>query len=59
MEHEYHFETFGDDTSAFDTGFTDFLNRKRTEGWKVKNCYMCHGGEGGKTYASCIFKRHR
>ncbi len=58
MEHEYHFETFAGDGLAFDTAFTDFLNRKRAEGWKVKDCYVCRGGEGSRTYASCIFKRH-
>ncbi len=58
MDDRYLFETFGADPGIFDRDFTGFLNGKRRDGWKVKECSYCHGGEGEKTYASCLFKKH-
>lgn len=57
MEGEYLFETFSSESSDFDKNFTDFLNGKRGDSWKVKSCTYCHDGTANKTWASCIFKR--
>jgi hypothetical protein len=58
MENEYKYETFGSDASSFDQDFTNYLNRQRSESWKVKHCSYCHDGDAKKLFASCIFKRH-
>ncbi len=57
MADEYKFETFSSDASSFDQDFTNFLNSKMSESWKVKTCSYCHDNTASKTYASCIFKR--
>jgi len=57
MEDDYKFETFNADASSFDREFTNFLNSRSSESWKVKSCSYCHDDLGKKTYASCIFKR--
>ncbi len=57
MEDLYKFETFSADASSFDQDFTNFLNSKRRDSWKVKTCTYCHDDAVSKTYASCIFKR--
>ncbi len=58
MENEYKFETFSSDASSFDQDFTNFLNSRRSESWKVKTCSYCHDNDMKKLFASCIFKRH-
>ncbi len=58
MGDRYLFETFRADSSAFDGDFTNYLNSKRRDHWKVKNCSFSSAGEGGKMCASCLFKRH-
>jgi hypothetical protein len=57
MEGDYKFETFSADASSFDREFTDFLNSKSSQFWKVQSCSYCHDEGGKKLYASCIFKR--
>ena len=57
MDQDYKFETFKADASSFDLEFTNFLNSKSNESWKVKSCSYCHDDMGKQTYASCIFKR--
>lgn len=57
MEGEYHYETFSSESGEFDHSFTDFLNRKSGEDWKVKSCSYCYDAVGSKITASCIFKR--
>ena len=57
MEGKYIFESFNSDMNSFDQEFTDYLNNKRSEHWKVKNCSFCHDTEDGKMWASCLFKR--
>jgi hypothetical protein len=57
MEDHYKFETFSSDSSSFDQDFSNFLNSKCAESWKVRNCSYCHDNDMKKTYASCIFKR--
>lgn len=57
MEDQYKFETFSSDPSTFDQDFSNFLNSKRSESWKVKTCSYCHDNDMKKLYASCIFKR--
>jgi hypothetical protein len=54
---EYKFETFKADASSFDQEFTNFLNSKSSESWKVKTCTYCHDEMAKTTHASCIFKR--
>jgi hypothetical protein len=57
MSEDYKFETFQGDSSSFDREFTNFLNNKSSESWKVKSCSYCHDDAARKTYASCIFKK--
>ena len=57
MEDEYKFETFSSGSDSFDLDFTNFLNSKGKDSWKVKSCTYCHDNEMKKVYASCIFKR--
>lgn len=57
MTHEkYRFETFGSDQIKFDEEFTRYLNDRRGDGWKVKECSYRHEG-GSKTMASCLFEK--
>jgi hypothetical protein len=57
MEKEYLYETFSAESGRFDEEFTNYLNTKRRDFWKVKHCSFCHDNPGGKLWASCIFKR--
>ena len=57
MEGEYLHETFSSESGEFDQKFTDFLNSKGGDNWKVKSCTYCHDTVGARTVASCIFKR--
>jgi hypothetical protein len=57
MEGEYLDETFSSESGEFDQKFTDFLNSKGGDNWKVKSCTYCHDAVGARTVASCIFKR--
>ena len=54
---EYKFETFKADATAFDQEFTNFLNKKSKDSWRVKSCSYCHDDMAKTTYASCIFKK--
>ena len=55
MHNKYIFETFSSDQTSFDQEFTKYLNERRREGWKVKDCSYRHEG-GSQTMASCLFK---
>ena len=57
MESQYLFETFNSDSGSFDQDFTSYLNAKRQEAWKVKNCTYCHDQDTKRLWASCLFKR--
>ena len=57
METEYMFETYSSGAESFDQDFTNYLNEKSKELWKVKNCTYCHDDAGKKLWASCLFKR--
>ncbi len=57
MEDQYKFETFSSGSDSFDQDFTNYLNSKGNDSWKVKNCTYCHDNEMKKIYASRIFKR--
>ena len=55
MHNKYLFETFSSDQTSFDQEFTKYLNERRRDGWKVKDCsYRSEGGS--QTMASCLFK---
>ncbi|MFP5214209.1 MAG: hypothetical protein ACLGPL_12615 [Acidobacteriota bacterium] len=56
MDGEYLFETFSADVGDFDQEFTNYLNGKKGQNWKVKNCTFCHDTDNRKTFASCLFK---
>ncbi len=57
MEGQYKFETFSADSASFDQEFSNFLNNKAGDAWKVKTCSYCHDNDMKKLYASCIFKK--
>lgn len=57
MKGEYLYETFNSETDKFDKEFTEFLNKKRKDHWKVKDCSYCHDNDLSKMWASCIFER--
>lgn len=57
MEDQYKFETFSADASSFDQDFSNYLNSKASESWKVKTCGYCHDNDMRRLWASCIFKR--
>lgn len=57
MADNYLYETFTAQAGEFDGKFTDYLNQKSVDQWKVKDCSYCHDTENQKTYASCLFKR--
>jgi hypothetical protein len=58
MEDKYLYESFSAESGAFDRDFSGYLNRMRADGWKVKNCSVCHSEGGGKITSSCLFKKH-
>ena len=51
----YFFESFSADFKGFDGLFTDFVNKKYSDGWKYKDCQ--YHDEGDKRLAYCLFKR--
>jgi hypothetical protein len=55
MENKYMFETFRSSSSDFDGRFTDYLNEKYSNDWKVKHCDF--HSESKEISASCMFKR--
>jgi hypothetical protein len=57
MENKYLHETFHSGSSDFDQRFTQFLNDKHNENWKVKHCSYCHDSNGSEMWASCLFKK--
>ena len=57
MDSRYTFETFSSESGSFDREFTNYLNNKAKENWKVKHCSYCHDSIGSKMSASCLFKR--
>ncbi len=57
MKGEYLYESFSAESSKFDKNFTNFLNSKRKDHWKVNDCSFCHDDDNTKTWASCIFER--
>ncbi len=56
-QNEYLFETFNAESSSFDSDFTNYLNKKQGENWSVKNCSFCHGNDGKRLWASCLFAK--
>jgi hypothetical protein len=58
MEKKYNYESFNAEKGNFDREFTEYLNQKRVDHWKVKDCTYCHDTEHDRMWASCIFKRH-
>lgn len=57
MSYHYSYETFSAAAGEFDEKFTDYLNRKGSDDWRVKHCSYCHGSEDSRMYASCMFER--
>ncbi|GBC59777.1 hypothetical protein DENIS_0718 [Desulfonema ishimotonii] len=57
MSDHYLYENFCAESGMFDQSFTEYLNEKRKDDWKVKTCSYCHDKKNGKTWAGCIFKR--
>lgn len=55
MADRYIYETFSSESSKFDKRFSDYLNKKYSEHWKVKTCDF--HSESGEKSASCLFKR--
>ena len=53
----YLYESFTSESGEFEKNFTDFLNTKLRDHWKVKSCTYCHDATAGRTSAGCIFKR--
>ena len=57
MSYSYKYETFRAGDGEFSSKFTDYLNLRASEGWRVKHCNYCHGKESNKMYASCMFEQ--
>ena len=55
MPDKYLYETFSYGSSEFDRRFTDYLNEKWTDNWKVKHCDFSYGTD--EKSASCLFKQ--
>jgi hypothetical protein len=55
MTDRYHYETFSSESSIFDSRFSDYLNKKYSDNWKVKTCEF--HSESDQKSASCLFKR--
>jgi hypothetical protein len=51
----YNFESFSADDNSFDMMFSDFINRKYSDGWKYKDCH--YHMEGNMRRAYCLFKK--
>jgi len=56
MEKHYLYETFKSESADFDKTFTDYLNEKRSNDWKVKDCSFCHDSDKVTMWSSCLFK---
>jgi hypothetical protein len=50
----YFYDSFSADAGKFGGLFTDYLNQKYGDGWKVKGCD--YHMDGGRSSAHCIFK---
>lgn len=57
MKAEYLHQTLSSETDEFDKKFTEPLNGKSKDNWKVKSWNYCHEGMGQRTSASHIFKK--
>ena len=57
MAYTYQYETFRADSAEFDKQFTQYLNIRGSERWRVKDCTYCHSSKDGKRYASCLFEK--
>jgi hypothetical protein len=55
MKDKYLYETFSSEASQFDNSFTNYLNEKYSDQWKVKDCQVHR--ESDHISASCMFKR--
>lgn len=55
MPDKYLYESFSSESAEFDQKFSNYLNKKWADNWKVKTCNFCHGTD--EQYASCLFKR--
>jgi hypothetical protein len=55
MSDRYAYESFSSESSSFDERFSNFLNDKYADDWKVKDC--SYSREGDEKTASCMFKR--
>ena len=54
MERRYLHESFRSNQSEFDQRFSDYLNDKSSDRWKVKDC--TYSTEGDEKIAACLFK---
>jgi len=57
MGYQYKYETFRADSGDFNKNFTSYLNERARDKWRVKDCSYCHGSDGNRVYASCMFER--
>lgn len=55
MKDKYTYESFSSNVSSFDESFSNFVNDKYANDWKVKDC--TYHQEGDEKTASCMFKR--
>jgi hypothetical protein len=55
MADRYIYETFRSESSDFDRRFSEYLNGKYSENWKVKSCDF--HSESDEKSASCLFKK--
>jgi hypothetical protein len=53
----YKYETFRAESDEFNDKFTEYLNLRASENWRVKHCNYCHGSTDGKMYASCMLEK--
>ena len=57
MNDAYRYETFRAEPEHFNTKFTQYLNERHSEDWRVKDCSYCHDTSNQHMYASCLFER--
>jgi hypothetical protein len=57
MRYTYKYETFRADSGVFDREFTQYLNERASQEWRVRHCNYCHGSQDGKMHASCMFEQ--
>jgi|GEM_PF-675517 len=55
MDCRYHYEKFSSGSDEFETEFTQYLNRKRSENWCVQSCAYSRDFENSTMHADCIF----